>query len=447
MSGMLTIPEAKDVIVGELAQNGDWIVASVDTRFAWPVKAQKFKYRGAEIWVLPLMKEAYPSIAMKRTGGRSREDCERLLMRFLSAVAWVESSGASVKYLTGGNLPRPMGRKGELGNMITPDLDLSYLPEPADEKALLAMALLREGRGLNHPGYAFLSSYRVLDVALPDPKTQMVWIDANLDKLTHAAKDALAKLQASGQTEIGKHLYASGRCAMAHAARKPIVDPDDPTDLRRLAEELPIIMELAELAIETILGVETSQTVWEKHLYELEGFRRLLGPVVVDHLIRAERIPDGTNLAGELPLVSVTIRRHEPYEPFKRMEVINLKQEGPLMQVTLASEAQTRFVFQLDFVAERLRFDIFNGVYGPEDDGTAQYAETRAEMARFFRDYVGNGQLHIVDANSGELLSRVGAFIPTNWFLDADGADADIERWKTEAAKRAGAGTAEPVER
>jgi hypothetical protein len=225
MSGMLTIPEAKDVIVGELAQNGDWIVASVDTRIAWPVKAQKFKYRGAEIWVLPLMKETYPSIAIKRTGGRSREDCERLLMRFLSAVAWVENNGVSVEYITGGNLPRPMGRKGELGNVITPDLDLSYLPEPADEKALLAMALLREGRGLNHPGYAFLSSYRVLDVVLPDPKSQMVWIDANLDKLTHGAKDALKKLQASGQTEIGKHLYASGRCAMAHAAREPIVDP------------------------------------------------------------------------------------------------------------------------------------------------------------------------------------------------------------------------------
>jgi hypothetical protein len=197
-------------------------------------------------------------------------------------------------HITGWNLPRPVGRKGEFGNVITPDLDLSYLPEPADEKALLAMALLREGRGLNHPGYAFLSSYRVLDVALPDPKAQMAWIDANLDKLTHNAKQALTKLQNSDQSEIGKHLYASGRCAMARAAREPIVDPDDPTDLRRLAEEPPIIMELAELAIETILGVETSQTVWENHLYELEGFRKLLGPVVVDHLSRGEQIPDGT---------------------------------------------------------------------------------------------------------------------------------------------------------
>jgi hypothetical protein len=30
---------------------------------------------------------------------------------------------------------------------------------------------MREGRGLNHPGYAFLSFYRVLEVALPNGQT------------------------------------------------------------------------------------------------------------------------------------------------------------------------------------------------------------------------------------------------------------------------------------
>jgi hypothetical protein len=43
---MATIPEPKDIFVGELAQNGDWIVANIDTSIAWPVKAGKFKYRG-----------------------------------------------------------------------------------------------------------------------------------------------------------------------------------------------------------------------------------------------------------------------------------------------------------------------------------------------------------------------------------------------------------------
>lgn len=375
----------------------------------------------------------------------SREDRERLLMRFLSSVSWVEGNGALVEYFTGGNLPRPAGRSKQRGHVICDDFDLSYLPEPNDEKALLALALLREGRGLNHPGYAFLSSYRVLEVAIPEAKKQMAWVDENVDKLTHGAKEALATLRGTGITEIGRHLYESGRCAMAHAAREPIIDPDDPTDLRRLGSELPIVMALAELAIETLLGVESSQTVWQKHLYELDGFKPILGPVIIDYLKRGEQIPDGTNLEQELPAVSVRIRRYEPYKPFKRMEIVNLRQEGTLMHVTLQSEdAYATFRCQLDFNAERLHFDISDGVFGPPDDGTAIYAETRAELARFFRDYVGNGQIQMFNADTGALLSRKEAFMRVNCFLDVDAANANIDRWKLLQAERTGA--EKPVE-
>jgi hypothetical protein len=54
--------------------------------------------------------------------------------------------------------------------MLRQDFDLSYLPEPTDRKTQIALALMREGRGLNHAAYAFLSFYRVLEVALPDGK-------------------------------------------------------------------------------------------------------------------------------------------------------------------------------------------------------------------------------------------------------------------------------------
>jgi hypothetical protein len=148
---------------------------------AWPVKAEKFKYRGKEVWVLPVMRDMFPSIAIKGPQGLSREDCGRLLMRFLSAISWVQDSGALVEYITGGNLPRPVGRNKQAGHVICEDFDLSYLPESNDEKAVLALALLREGRGLNHPGYAFLSSYRVLEVAIPNAKNQMKWIDENVE--------------------------------------------------------------------------------------------------------------------------------------------------------------------------------------------------------------------------------------------------------------------------
>jgi hypothetical protein len=49
MRAMATIPEPKDVFVGELAQHGDWVVVNVDTSMAWPVTAGKFKYRGAQV--------------------------------------------------------------------------------------------------------------------------------------------------------------------------------------------------------------------------------------------------------------------------------------------------------------------------------------------------------------------------------------------------------------
>jgi hypothetical protein len=38
---MLTIPEVNDVIIGELAEPGEWVVANVETSSFWPVKAQK----------------------------------------------------------------------------------------------------------------------------------------------------------------------------------------------------------------------------------------------------------------------------------------------------------------------------------------------------------------------------------------------------------------------
>jgi hypothetical protein len=434
---MATIPDPKDVFVGELAERGDWIVASVDTSMAWTVTAQKFKYRENEIWVLPIMRDMFPSIAIKRPRSLSRESCERILMRFLSALSWVESSGASVEYITSGHLPRPFGREKQRGHVLRDDFDLSYLPEPDDEKVLLALALIREGRGLNHPGYAFLSSYRVLEVAIPEPKKQIAWIDENVHRLTHTAKDALDKLRGAGIVDIGSHLYGSGRCAMAHATREPIVDPDDPTDLRRLGSELPIILALAEHAIETLLGVKTRHTVWQEHLYELEGFRPLFGSVIIEYLKRGEQIPDGTLLQQELPTVNVRIRKYEPYKPFERMEIVNLRQEGTLMNVTLqSSDGYATLRCKLDFDAERLHFDITDGVFGPEDDGTAIYAENRAEMARFFNDYALNGQLQMFDADTGILMSRKDEFVPVNCFLDIDAANANIESWKKLQAER-----------
>jgi hypothetical protein len=106
----LTIPESKDVIVGELAERGEWVVANIQTDSYWPVEAQKVMYRGDAFWIIPLMKGFYPAVAMKVPKGRSRSECEELVMRFVSNLSWVEDRGFMVHGLGGGSLPAPMGR-------------------------------------------------------------------------------------------------------------------------------------------------------------------------------------------------------------------------------------------------------------------------------------------------------------------------------------------------
>jgi hypothetical protein len=159
------IPDAKDVITGELAIHGEWLVASVHTNGSWAVHSQKVAYRGRDIWTLPVAIDVFPGAAIKRPPDLEWIDCQRLLARFLSAVAWVEEIGILIEEFTGGGLPRQMGRRSNLGLIICDEFDFSYLPEPGDDKTLLALALMREGRGLNHPGYSFLSFYRVIEVS------------------------------------------------------------------------------------------------------------------------------------------------------------------------------------------------------------------------------------------------------------------------------------------
>jgi hypothetical protein len=161
----LEIPDLKDVITGELAQNGEWVVAHISTNSYWPVTSQKVRWRGVDIWITPVTKTSFPALAMMVPPGKSRAECEELLMRFLSMLSWVEERGFMVEGVGGGNLPRPMGRHKEHGIATCDEFDLSYFPEITNKDAMLALALMREGRGLNRAGYAFLSFYRVLEVS------------------------------------------------------------------------------------------------------------------------------------------------------------------------------------------------------------------------------------------------------------------------------------------
>jgi hypothetical protein len=51
---------------------------------------------------------------------------------------------------------------------------------------------MREGRGLNHVGYAFLSFYKILETAFPKDAKRIGWISASIADLTgFGVKEAL----------------------------------------------------------------------------------------------------------------------------------------------------------------------------------------------------------------------------------------------------------------
>ncbi len=431
------VKEFKEHFSGELAERGDWLVANVDTRTTWPVLPQWIEFRGHKIWILPVTKDHFPAVAMRIPAGVSREDGELLLMRFLSALCWVESFGVLVDGVGGGSRPVPMGTQKRFHSSICEEFNLSYLPEPDDEKALLAMALMREGRALNHPAYAFLSFYRVLEVALPDGRARGRWMAEQIDQLKHfRAKEAIEKLMNSGVDDVANHLRDSNRKAIAHANQQPVIDPDKPSERRRLWSELPIIEALAERAIEECLGIETSGTVYSKHFYELAGFKKVLGSEIVNCLAEGQPLENGQ--IGSLPAIRIAVRKKEAYEGFSDLLAADGAQEGSKLHLLFLSEDGKRGIeLCLDFEEERCHFDIFSGVF-VHDDGSAEAALHVAEAKRFFMDYFGNGELQIFDSESGALLSRKDAYMPLNMYGDYDVMKKDIEKWRLLAEERKG---------
>jgi hypothetical protein len=131
---------------------------------------------------------------------------------------------------------------------------------------------------------------------------------------------ALERLQAlkADQTDIGRYLYVSGRCAVAHAFNEPLVNPEDPEDTVRLSRDLPLIRAFAEHLIEHELGVKSKHTVWREHLYELDGFRSLLGNALLQRLKAKEPIQVGE--VPQFPPLSVRLRDQPTMSAFEGIE-------------------------------------------------------------------------------------------------------------------------------
>jgi hypothetical protein len=399
-----------------------WVVVGVDSSVAWPTADTEIEFSGHEMTLRPGSKELIPTVAFEYPVALGFDAALVIVRRFLSSLAWVERSEVREEGVTGGSHPIRVGWPLK-SNVITHNFRQDYLPAPQDRRARLALALYREALGLNSIAYAFLGFFKIINLVKKTGREQKDWINAVLPRIKdHRAVERKNEL-ATTQSDLGAYLYESGRCAVAHAYTEPIADPEDVADRTRLAKDIPLIQALAEYAIEAEFGVQSQDTVWREHLYQLDGFRTLLGPEVVDKLKRRE-YQDLPPLA--LPQLSLRVRDRDQLASFHRLTPAAASlEDGVLWLVCRAESGALEAVIGLDLPNELLLFDPERGV-GIRHGTDPPSIRARIDGLQLLKDLLCNGSLEVHSADTGTPLGRTDPYIGHN--IDLAGSVANIDR-------------------
>jgi len=232
------------------------------------------------------------------------------------------------------------------------------------------------------------------------------------------AKKRLTELDREG-VNIGDYLYQKGRHAIAHADREPFVNPDDADDHFRLSLDLPLMRKFSELAIEEQFGIKRRDTIYREHLYELEGFRKL----VPSEIVKRFKGGDGVDASFEIELpeqfVLVAQKGANQYA-LDGMKVglagcfehgIAIDFESPHATVALR--------VSLNFADEKLMFDPVRhfSITSKREEKNAIREEVRA--LQFLRCILSNGHIEIWDP-AGKRLGCSEGYIPVNCFVNND---------------------------
>ncbi len=390
-------------------KTGHWGVANLRQAIGWPEHKIIIWFRKIPLLLLPETADQYPAVAVLYKG-ISEKDAQESVVQFLSSLCWAQGGPIAIESWTGGSRPFRMG-KSQGVRFINKSFRIDYLPDPLDQTTRMALAFYREARTLNHPAYAFLNYFRVINLKYTTGPKQKAWISKNLPLLKdHEAQKRLAEIQKTGE-DVAKYLYHSCRCAIAHASIQEVtINPESFTDIRRLSTDLPLIKNLAETLIENELGVKRPTTVHKEHLYQLAGFKEVLGKQPVEDLKIKGEIP--TNFPIEL---SVRLWGRERQDVFERMNVVELSAVPGKLQVLCApiDYDGMRLLIVLNFNEEKMLFHPQQSI-SIDDDQSVVAAQVNLQAAKFLREYWINGIIEIWDRQKDQCLGYADAFVPVN---------------------------------
>jgi len=391
-------------LFGEAAQarlkaGRGWLTAGVASSIAWPQDDVWILYDGHEYVFRGAVggKEAHSPCISTPCQHEGIDPAMTRLYKLASVLGWFKGGYVDLVGSVWGTGPVLYGSRDAFTTLLDGSkyFDCNYLPIIDDEQVRTALAFLREGRRLRHvhDPYSFLSFFKVIESQF-NSKDRVAWFQRNLDQLDGDAAKRVAELRAQ-KMDVSKHLYDSGRCAVAHASLGgAIVDPDIPADRRRITEDLDV---MAGLAARFLAMDACVPDAMELHRVRdrMEPWHALLPQGTLRRLQDGELVADPTEL-GQLEQTSVSVRLwpHEAPEPMQNMTLF-AEAHGPgLLQLLAHNERKTVFLrFMLDFTKGQLQTMLEDG--GLSEDFN-QVTEAELEhYTRYFHSVIGNALVEL----------------------------------------------------
>lgn len=413
----IDIIEATDTRLKEIGWTGAHIKSSV----AWPTRPHIVHFRGFELFLLPGDSDLLPAIFVRNVS--SVNDIHRAaILRFLSIWSWIENRAIAVETWTSGS--HPFRAKG-VGAQTTFDylLKFPFWPKNLSRNAEIAIALYREGQGLNHIPYRILSYIKIINLLEPGNNGQRKVIEKYLPKITDT--QATKRLNELGSNPDGRSLpdYILQACrhAVAHANLNKgyVFDPDDPVAERRLLLDSPIIESLASLVIRRELGVPSRSDNWKSKTHFVSGAMWWIGKTVYQEILDADRF--GRRSVVLPKRVHLLIDGKPQRRAFCNLQNRVEKVEDGVVYLGLSTDnGLVHFTAAIDFNVGRLIFDPMHN-YQHFDDGSVLSAEYAADIQEFFSDLFRNGVCQLWEASADRLIAEADAYLPMNLFFDPEG--------------------------
>lgn len=316
------------------------------------------------------------------------------------------SGSNPIRYVAGNQPFLPIMASGSYG------FNCNFMPIIQDEAIRKALAFWREGLRLEHihTGYSFLSFYKVIESQFKKgAKDRVDWINSAIPSLTGKAAERVTELRTAG-IDVGKHIYESGRCAVAHASLGgELVDPDIPEDRIRIAKDLDVISGLAKKFIREVLGVPDEMDVYE-HRDALKPLYEYLDPAHIRDLQRNGSAPhEKLGLNGVR--VSVNLWPQEAPDRIKNLTVYVVNAQNGLVDIRAVNDAKTlSLCFLLNFQTKKAGPNLDQSGVLPVAQGGE--AEDEITFLQYEKAVIGNGTIEVLFPNGQKLVCEI--VIPVN---------------------------------